>query len=143
MIALICAHELLTAQFSFQFNIGIAAIIAYSFILIDNRRDFWAAALIALGTFTKIYGIVGLAFFPFSKHKFKFIVYLLFWFAFLGALPMLFFGPDYIVASYADWLAVLQEKNLQNVGSTFQDISVMGMLRRIGSFKNLNNWVVI
>ena len=56
-----CSHELLNAIQMQQFNIAIAAIIVGSYYLIRKERDFWAAFLIMLGTFVKLYGIVGLA----------------------------------------------------------------------------------
>ena len=69
-----CAHELMTALFMNQFNIVIAAIIILSFLLIERERDHWATLLIVIGTLVKIYGIVGIAFFLFSKHKLRFIL---------------------------------------------------------------------
>ena len=54
-----CSHELLNAIQMQQFNIAIAAIIVGSYYLIRKERDFWAAFLIMLGTFVKLYGIVG------------------------------------------------------------------------------------
>ena len=64
-----CAHELLTALFMQQFNIAIAAIILLAFFLIEKERDTEAAFFLVLGTLVKLYGILGLAFFFFSKHK--------------------------------------------------------------------------
>lgn len=55
--------ELMTAQGVQQFNISVAAFILLSFVLILEKKDFWAAGIIMLGTFIKIYPIVGLAFF--------------------------------------------------------------------------------
>ena len=74
-----CTHELLNAMFLSQFNIGIAAIVVLSFTMIERRHDFWAAFFIMLGTMIKLYGILGLAFFFFSKQKTKFVGSLLFW----------------------------------------------------------------
>jgi Glycosyltransferase family 87 len=125
-------HELLTSILSFQFNPSIAAVIILSFVCIENKKDFWAAFFIILGTFVKIYGIVGLAFFFFSKQKIKFIGSLLFWAVIFFIAPMIVFSPHYIIQSYQDWYVALVEKNQINTslsGST--DISVMGMVRRL------------
>ena len=70
-----CAHELLTSLFMSQFNISITAIIVLSYALIEKEKDLWAAFVIMLGTFTKLYGITGLAFFFFSRHKVKFCLF--------------------------------------------------------------------
>lgn len=47
--------ELMTAQGVQQFNISVAAFILLSFVLILEKKDFWAAGIIMLGTFIKIY----------------------------------------------------------------------------------------
>ncbi|MDB5120452.1 MAG: rane protein [Sphingobacteriales bacterium] len=136
----ICSHELLTSLFSFQINPGIAAIIILSFVLIENKKDFWAAFFIVLGTFIKLYGIVGLAFFFFSKQKLKLTLSLAFWVLAFSILPMIFFGYHYILQSYSEWYQSLAHKNIQN-GSldSYQDISVMGMTRRIFQDSSIPN----
>ena len=70
-------------------NSLILAILIFSFYLIDKEEDRWAALLIALGTTTKLFGIVGLAFLPFSRHKLKLIGWTAAWTAILLVLPML------------------------------------------------------
>jgi hypothetical protein len=136
----ICAHELLTSLFSYQINPSITAIIILAYVLIDSKKDFGAAFFIMLGTFVKLYGIVGLAFFFFSKQKGKLILSLLFWAVTFFVLPMFIFGPAYILKSYNQWYLVLTEKNLENVALTsFQDISLMGMFRRISGNPELSN----
>ncbi len=128
----ISTHEMLTSVLSFQFNPSIAGIIILAFVFIDTKKDFWAAFFIVLGTFVKLYGIVGLAFFFFSKQKIKFIGSMAFWAIVFFVVPMIFFTPEYIVQSYVDWYHSLIEKNEINtnlMGST--DISVMGMARRL------------
>ncbi len=128
----IVAHELLTALFSFQFNISIAAIIVLTFALIEKQKNFWAAMLIMLGAFVKLYGIVGLAFFFFVKKKWTFIASCVLWALVFFALPMLFFSPSYILQCYQDWYQSLAEKQQLNASLTsMQDISLMGMVRRI------------
>ena len=73
LILWICAHEFLTAILGQQFNPIMTSIIILSYVLIEKEKDFWSACFIVLGTFIKLYGIVGLAFFFFSKNKIKFI----------------------------------------------------------------------
>ncbi len=79
IILWLCAHEFLTTILSFQFNPIMTAIIILSYVFIIKKQDFWAAMVITLGLFVKLYGIVGLAFFFFSKNKIKFIGSVLFW----------------------------------------------------------------
>ena len=132
LILWICAHEFLTTILSFQFNPIMTGIIILSFGFIKNKKDFWAAMLIMAGTFVKLYGIVGLAFFFFSKDKLKFIISLLFWAMVFFILPMLISSPDYILHTYIEWFQRLVVKNSENSSlDSMQDISFMGMFRRI------------
>lgn len=126
-----CAHELLTALFMSQFNIAIAAIIVATFYCIQKEKDIWAALFIVLGTFIKLYGIVGLAFFFFSRHKLKFVISLVIWSAVAFVAPMLISSPDYIVSQYAEWWQDLSDKGSQNLFASHQNISLLGMIRKI------------
>lgn len=126
-----CSETLLTSLFMQQFNIAIATIIIASYALIEKERDFWAAFLIVLGTFVKLYGIVGLAFFFFSRHKGKFVLSLLFWGVVLFVAPMIISSPDYVVSQYHEWFVCLVEKNGENLASQAQNISALGMVRRM------------
>lgn len=140
-ILLIAAHENLTSILNCQFNPSMTALIVLTFVYIHQKRDFWAALMIILGTFIKLYGVVGLAFFFFSKDKKTFILGLLFWGIIAFVLPMLFSSPSFIIQSYQDWYVAVAEKNVLN--TTFindQDISLMGMVRRISGDNSVANW---
>ena len=138
-----CAHELLTALYMQQFNIAIAAIILLAFFLIEQERDTSAAFFIVLGTLVKLYGIVGLAFFLFSKHKVRFVLSLVGWSLVLFALPMLISSPDYIVGQYQEWLQCLTEKNADNLFATHQNISLLGMVRKISGCPDYSDlWLI-
>ncbi len=136
----ICFQEVLTALLGLQFNPMMTAIIILSFVYIEKAKDFWSAFFIVLGVFVKLYGIVGLAFFFFSKNKIKFILSLLFWSLVLFILPMLISSPEYIVQTYREWLERLVEKNNENTGlNSYQDISLMGMVRRFFQDSSISN----
>jgi Glycosyltransferase family 87 len=140
-VLLIALHENLTSILSCQFNPSMTAIIVLIFVFINNKKDFWAACLIALGTLIKLYGIVGLAFFFFSNNKKRLIIGLVFWFAVLFALPMLFSSPQFILQSYQDWYVAVTEKNTLNADlTTAQDMCLMGMIRRITQNAAMANW---
>ncbi|MBQ3945573.1 MAG: DUF2029 domain-containing protein [Alphaproteobacteria bacterium] len=126
-----CAHELLTALFMQQFNIAIAAIILLSFYFIEEEQDFWAACMIMLGTFVKLYGVVGLAFFFFSKHKINLVGSLIFWAIVMFVAPMIFHGSDYLIGQYKEWYSCLLEKNSTNLFCSTTNISLLGMVRKI------------
>ena len=139
-----CAHELLNAVQMQQFNIAIAAIIVASYYLIRRERDFWAACLIMIGTFVKLYGIVGLAFFFFSRHKGRLVASCAFWALVLFVAPMLISSPEYILTQYQEWFACLVGKNTENYFATYQNISLIGMVRKIsGSSAYSDLWLMI
>ena len=138
-----CAHELLTALYMQQFNIAVAAIIVGAFFLIEKERDATAAFLIVLGTLVKIYGIVGLAFFFFSKHKVRFIGALALWGAVLFVVPMVLSSPDYVVGQYQAWFADLVSKNSENAESLMQNISLLGMTHRVTGLQFSDLWLIL
>lgn len=140
LIAWICAHEALTALFSFQFNIALTGTILLSFSYLIKKKEFQSAFFIAFGTLVKLYGIVGLAFFFFSKNKLKFILGGLIAFAVLFVLPMVLSSPSFVIQSYHDWYDSLSHKNSLNASLTsFQDISIMGIVRRVTGNVNIPN----
>ena len=135
-----CAHELLTALFMSQFNIAIAAIIVATFYCIEKEKDIWAACFIMLGTFVKLYGIVGLAFFFFSKHKVKFLLALLGWALVMFIAPMAISSPDYIISQYVGWWDSLSA----NIFSGGQNISLLGMVRKISGCASYSDlWLIL
>jgi hypothetical protein len=140
LILWICLHEFLTTSLGQQFNPIMTSIIILSYVLIEKEKDFWSACLIILGAFIKLYGIVGLAFFFFSKNKMKFIGSLAFWSVVFFVLPMAISSPEFIINSYSEWFARLLEKNNEN-GSfdSMQDISIMGLFKKILNMPNLSN----
>ena len=138
-----CAHELLTALFMQQFNIAIAAIIVLAFFLIEKERDAEAAFFIVLGTLVKLYGIVGLAFFFFSRHKVRFVLSLIVWGVLLFALPMVISSPEYIIGQYQEWYVSLTEKNADNMFGAGTNISLLGMIRKISGCATYSDLCVI
>ena len=138
-----CAHELLTALYMQQFNIAIAAMILMAFFLIERERDTSAAFFIMLGTLTKIYGIMGLAFFLFSRHKVRFVLSLIVWGVILFALPMLISSPEYVIGQYQEWWQNLAGKNTDNLFASHQNISLLGMVRKISGCAEYSDlWLI-
>ena len=139
-----CAHELLTALQMQQFNIAIAAIIVGSFAAIEKGREVTAAFFIVLGTFVKLYGVVGLAFFFFVKRKPRFILALIGWSVVCFVAPMLISSPEYVLGQYVEWYERLAAKNGENTFALMQNISLLGMIRKIsGSAAYSDLWVIL
>ncbi|MFD1631228.1 glycosyltransferase family 87 protein [Pseudopedobacter beijingensis] len=140
IIGWICAHEALTALFSFQFNIALTGLLLLSFSYIYKQKEFRSALAIMIGTFVKLYGIVGLSFFFFIKNKGRFILSLIISFLICLALPMLISSPEFVFQSYQDWYHSLVEKNSLNASlNSAQDISVMGLARRLTQNPAISN----
>ncbi|MFD0764905.1 glycosyltransferase family 87 protein [Mucilaginibacter lutimaris] len=143
VILLLNVNSLMGSSGNVQVNPLIVALVIFSFIFIRKQQDFWAALMIILGTAIKLYGVVGLAFFFFSDNKLKFIVSLIFWSAVLFVLPMLVSSPAYIIQTYRDWYPDLLAKNAANLTSTRGNVSVMGMIAKIFSIRNLSNTLIL
>ena len=100
--------DLYTALCMQQFNILIGACILLSFAFVEKKKEWAATLFIVLGTLTKLYGIVGLAFFP-----------------------LLFGGGSYAIEQYMNWFASLGTKNGENLFSLYQNVSLLGMVRKM------------
>jgi hypothetical protein len=142
----IAAVEMMTAMHNVQFNTMLAAFLVLAFIGVEREKDFWATLPIAFGFLIKLYGIGAILFFVFSKHKGRFVASFLFWCLVLFALPMLFSSPHFVLQSYNDWYHSLLIKNAANMdfdaSGGMQDISVMGMIRRMSHQAMGNTWVM-
>jgi len=137
---LLCIIELANSVFYMQFNPMIAAAIIISFLLVERGKEQWATLLIVAGTLVKLYPIVGLTFFLFSKHKSKFIVWTIIWSIVMFILPMIISSPAFIINSYHQWLEALSYKSALNTGlNTSQDMCVMGVVRRLTGNVNVPN----
>lgn len=148
IVLVLCIVDLMTASHSVQVNPSIAALIVLSWYFVKEEKDFWAVLFVVIGTFVKLYGIVGLVFWVFSKHKTTYIYAVVFWAAVLFVLPMFISSPSFVLQSYQDWFNSLVDKNLSNqtvingVGN-MQDVSLMGFVRRQSGHPEISNLVFI
>lgn len=140
----LCVNELFTSALMAQYNIAVAGLVILSFACIEKKKEFWAAFFIALGVMTKVYGIVGLLFFFFCKRRIIFSAGLIFWFAVLLVLPMLYTSPHYVLEQYGSWFATLTEKNQLNMQTDFTNISLLGMVRKISGIMTYSDlWLIV
>ncbi|MEG0519477.1 MAG: glycosyltransferase family 87 protein, partial [Bacteroidales bacterium] len=124
-------NDLFLAVTQQQYNVGICGMIILSYFLINQKKEFWAACMIMLGAMTKVYGIVGLAFFFFAKRPLVLIGGLIFWGIFFFILPMSFTSPQYVIGEYVNWLDALISKNALNMFTDYTNISLIGMIHKI------------
>jgi hypothetical protein len=58
--------------------------------------------------------------------------------------PMLISSPDYVVSQYQEWYTCLTEKNSENLASIAQNISTLGLFRRISGCTTYSDlWILI
>lgn len=140
-ILLLCAIEFANSSHYMQFNPIIAAIIIGSFMMVRQEKLKYATLLAVAGTLMKIYPIVGLAFFFFSKHKVRYILWSAFWLILFLILPAIISGPEFLFQTYKDWFAALTSKNLTNQSlTTGFDWCMMGAVRRAFQDSSIPNW---
>ncbi|MDF0694491.1 glycosyltransferase family 87 protein [Aquirufa ecclesiirivi] len=145
-ISWIILNSTVTALLNTQFHPLCIALILWSYICIHRGQDAWAALWIVLGICIKLYGVVGLAFFFFSKKPLRLAGYLIFWMWLILLLPMFLGGWDYGMSTYMGWKEVLSHKNELNVDirNLRTDVCVMGMFRRWTGDGTLSNlWFLI
>ena len=148
IVLLICTVELMTSLHNVQYNPFIAALIILAFVYVREEKDWLATMCIAFGFLTKLYPIVGIFFFVFSKHKLKFILWGIFWLVLFTLLPLIFTSYHFLYQTHFDWWQSLVDKTNQNVFCStiggMQDISVMGLIRRFSKVYDFPSlWVVI
>lgn len=137
------SYELLVALYMAQFNIVICALVLATYCAIRNGDEKWAACFIVLGTLTKLYGIVGLAFIVFSHRKKALLLWLAIWTAVGLALPLLIASPQYLLGQYAEWFATLADKNALNAEAFYQNISTLGMVHKISGWWGSDMWMLV
>ena len=146
VLIFLCSQELMNSSSWLQSNALICGSIMLGYSFSRSGKERWALLFIMLATFIKLYGIIGLAFLPFSLNRGKFIFWGIFWAVILFITPLLLTSWHFLIQSYGDWYTGLSNKEIKNISLTnhnfYQDISVMGLIRRNLS-KNLNNMFVI
>lgn len=143
-IILVSANELFTTTMQQQFNSSICALVVLSYVFIERNKEFWAACFIMLGAMTKVYGIVGLAFFFFAKRPLLLLASLIFWGVFFFLLPMAYTSPEYVINEYGAWLDALLKKNMLNMFTDYTNISLLGMVRKISGCITYNDlWLIL
>jgi len=138
-------NSLIIAHTNVQFNTAIAAMVILSYTFTRKEKDMWATFMIMLGAFVKLYGIVGLAFFFFSKHKPKFVLWCVIWSIVFFVLPMAISSPNFILSQYQAWFHELILKNAHNSSSdcVLQNISLLGMITRTTGHFEWNTPIIL
>jgi len=140
--AWLCLQEMITSLVNFQFNIALTGLLILSACYIYRKKESLSAVSILVGTFVKLYGIVGLSSFFFVKNKRKFIVSFVLIGILFFVIPMLYSSVNFGIYSYFDWYSELIDKNADNQAlGHYQDISFMGLVRRVLGNPEISNLV--
>lgn len=135
--------ELLVSLLQQQFNVAVCSLILLTFVSIRQRREGWAAFFLILGLLTKVYGVVGWAFLPFVHRRGRFIGYAVLWLAVLGTVPLLTCPPSFLIDQYEHWINILIHKNDLNTFAYSQNISLLGLVRKISGDATYSDlWII-
>jgi hypothetical protein len=131
-----------------QFNAMLCAWVILSWYFLRMGRLWPAAFLISGGMLVKLYGILGILFTPFNGKFDRMILVMGLATLTLVAIPMLYSDPEFIIRSYEDWFHRLVGKNAENINTNLtdgmQDLSAMGMFRRMTGWYGLSNlWFLL
>ncbi|MFD2871363.1 glycosyltransferase family 87 protein [Mucilaginibacter ximonensis] len=139
-LLLLCAIEYANSVFYMQFNPAITAMIVLSFIFVERGKEQWATLFVVLGFLIKLYPVIGLTFFLFSRNKGRFVLWTVIWGIVLFIAPLILYSPGYMINSYHQWLAAVHSKvGLNAYFDSPQDICVMGVVRRLTHNINIPN----
>ena len=147
MVMSISLLEMCGSIQSQQFNPMLCSWIILAFVHVMKGRTGIAAFFISGGLLVKLYGIVGLLFTPFSGRYRSMIAWMITAVLILACIPMLYADESFVLHSYVDWYHRLLGKNQENIMTNFtdgmQDISAMGMVRRITGISSLSNMLFL
>lgn len=146
-ILILSCNEMMNNTAWCQINPFIAALIILGFSYANNGKNGWALFFILLATFIKLYGVVGFAFFIFNDKKLSFLKWSVIWSVLFFSLPVILSNPYYLTHSYADWFSAITSKASKNIrmdiNNDYQDISVMGMIKRVFNWPSFKTWWVL
>lgn len=139
IVAWLVTNELATSLANQQSNPALAAAILLSFTYTNRHKEHLSAFFIISGFWVKLYSIVGLITFFFTKKKARYIFFAVLFGIMCAALPMILASPKFVIQSYNDWMHILIMKDTLNQTSSYQDISLIGIIRRTTGIPSLSS----
>jgi hypothetical protein len=112
--------ETLTSLQNAQSNALIAGLIIWTFICLERKQIAWAALLVALSIYIKIFGVLGFILFLFYPNKWKAAVWSILWLLLIGILPLAFVSIQQLVYLYKSWGNLLSWDVNASVGLSVQ-----------------------
>ncbi|CAN5143637.1 glycosyltransferase family 87 protein [soil metagenome] len=135
---LFIAIELLSSIQNAQSNGIIAGLIIGAFSAMERKQVVFAALLICLGFYIKLFAIAAGIIFLFYDQKPKFLLACIFWGILLGVLPLLLTGYDGIIFQYKSWLHLLANDPAHEL-----NFSIMTLTQRWFNFAASDSWYLI
>jgi len=112
--------ETLTSLQNAQSNALIAGLIIWTFICLERKQIVWAALLVALSIYIKIFGVLGFILFLFYPNKWKAAAWSILWMILIGILPLAFVSVQQLVYLYQSWWNLLSWDVNASVGLSVQ-----------------------
>jgi hypothetical protein len=122
-ILLFCAVEMLGSLQNAQSNSLIAGLFILCFALLERSKYLWATLCIVLSIYIKLFGVVAFSLYLFYPNKIKLAAYTLFWFIFLGVLPLFAINFTQLTTLYSSWLHLLQSDRSGALSLSVQGIA--------------------
>lgn len=132
-LVLFIIFELILSTQNSQSNCLLAGLTIIAYNLFEKGKNTQATLFIVLGTFIKIYSILGCLLLLFYPNKFKSILYLSLWFVLLFLLPLLVVDFSDLIWQYKNWYALLKKDQSQSIGMSF--FAFTQYLMSLNSFK--------
>jgi hypothetical protein len=134
---LLIFFETLTSLQSAQTNVIMVALFLFAFHFFETEKPHWAALMLMLSVFIKLFGLILFPLFLLYKHKDRFILWSAIWFVLLLLLPVIAVNGGQLVDLYLSWWNMLQQDHSVSFG-----LSVMGWLKTWFYLEPAKIWVV-
>ena len=106
-VLLFVALELFGTIQNGQSNGLMAGLMIGAMTAFERRQPIFAALLISVGFYVKLFAIVTAVIFAFYPAKRRFLASMVVWMTLLGALPLLVTSPERLLEQYASWFQLL------------------------------------
>lgn len=130
--------EMITSLQSSQSNALMAGLIIGAFTQLNKGKGIWAALLLVMASFIKVYGAAGFILFLFYPDKIKFILYSILWTVLFALVPLIVTSPEVLLEQYQSWWNMMAADQANSFG-----FSVMGWLHSWFGLDSLKNIVTI
>lgn len=116
---------LATTQLSFQYNVAVAYLFLFAYILLEQGRGGWAVMLILLSGFTKVYGIFELGLLLCYPHFWRNMGYVVLGSVFFFLLPLVNLPLEGLLPYYHSWIEAVTLHGETRSFETFFDIGLL------------------